>query len=168
MPLNVMQQIDVDHVVPIVEMANLVSKQYAAESCNIDGIPADVKLEADITIRMSSKVSELQQLAEPTVFTCPDCGGTLMKIKGERQNRYRCYTGHSFSEKALENTQLNELENSLWVAIRMMEERRNLLNNMQAYQHEAKLERSNEMEIHIKRLKGMLQNLGDGNADLPD
>src|SRR5690606_1893603 len=92
--------------------------------------PNDVILEADITRRMNSNVEKLTEIGTPTVFTCPDCGGILMQIEEEPVHRYRCYTGHSFTEQVLEDRQVEELEESLWVAIRMMEERRNLLISM--------------------------------------
>lgn len=165
MPINVIQQIDVEHIVPINEMVALIERKYAKGQCEINNIPDDVKLEAEITIRMSSEVDELQKIAEPTVLTCPDCGGTLMQIKGERQNRFRCYTGHSFSEQSLATAQLEGLENSLWVAIRMMEERRNLLSGTQSYQRETRQERDTEMDVHIKRLKHTLQSLASQSDD---
>jgi two-component system chemotaxis response regulator CheB len=161
MPNNVLQNMIVDHSALLEDMPYILVDHFAGKTCKIDGIPDDVKLEAAITLRMSSNVEELAKLADTTPLTCPDCGGTLMKIKGEKHNRYRCYTGHSFSELALEKEQLNGIENSLWVAIRMMEERKNLLNNMESYQPSTKMERAQEMGIHIKRLKEMLQGINN-------
>ncbi len=160
-----MKQVAVDHILKIEDMSQTILNRYSTERCEIDGIPSDLKKEAEITIRMSSSVADLQQLAEPSPLTCPDCGDTLMKIKGENNNRYRCYTGHSFSEENLENVQIQGLENSLWVAIRMMEERRNLLNSMDSYHQEVKLERSTALEMHIDRLKKMLTTIGGLKSD---
>jgi two-component system chemotaxis response regulator CheB len=153
---NVMQQIEVDHVLNIEDMAQVLLKTYASKKCEVGKVPRQVRLEANITKRMSSSYSELKQLGEHTPFTCPDCGGLLLKITDENTERYRCYTGHSFSAEKLDEVQHEELENSIWVAIRIMEERRNLLNSMNGYQQEARLERSGILETHIKRLKKML------------
>lgn len=160
MPSNVLRQLNVDHILPIKSMAAVLIDRYAATECEIADIPEDVKFEAAITIRMGSNVEDLQKIATPSIFTCPDCGGALMKIKNEQSTRYRCYTGHSFSEQALDNAQQLELESSLWVAIRMMEERRNLLNSMENYNPIVKSERIQTLELHIGRLKEMLLKMG--------
>ncbi|TKC56198.1 chemotaxis protein CheB [Pedobacter hiemivivus] len=59
----------------------------------------------------------------------------------------------------LVNKQLKGVEESLWVAIRMMEERKNLLNSMSDQNEEAK-EMADQMITHIARLKKMLQEIG--------
>jgi two-component system chemotaxis response regulator CheB len=59
----------------------------------------------------------------------------------------------------LVNKQLKGVEESLWVAIRMMEERKNLLNSMSDQNEEAK-EMADQMITHIARLKKMLQDIG--------
>ena len=46
-------------------------------------------------------------------------------------NRYRCHVGHSYSEKDLELKQSEELGSTLWIALRIMEERRNQLKKME-------------------------------------
>lgn len=166
MPINVIQNVAVDHKVGIEEMPFILARHYAEIECDIDNIPNEVKLEAEITLRMSSDVGKLYELGDPTAFTCPDCGGILMKIKNEPKARYRCYTGHSFSELALEREQVRGMENSLWVAIRMMEERKNLLNNMDRnFSRNSFQERTTEISTHIERLKEMLTQLNDSFVD---
>lgn len=153
---NVMEQIEVDHVLKIEEMSKVIEEAYSSKKCEVGKVPRQVKLEANITKRMSSNYAELKQLGEHTPFTCPECGGLLLKVSEENTDRYRCYTGHSYTQEKLEEKQLEELESSIWVAIRIMEERRNLLNSMNGYQQEARQERSAVLETHIKRLKKML------------
>jgi len=169
MPTSVLENVGVDHSLRLEDMPTVIADHYAKLACDTNQVPADVKLESEITIRMNSEVDELKQLADPTSLTCPDCGGLLMKIKNEADPRYRCYTGHSFSELALEREQVRGIENSLWVAIRMMEERKNLLNRMSKYSGSSKNERTEEMTIHIDRLKDMLLQLSNSYVDIqPD
>lgn len=160
MPKNVLQNIAVDYEVPIADMGYILSDLFSRQGCKSDNVPDDVKLEAEITRRMSSNVNELKKLGTLTAFTCPDCGGALVKVEQDMVPRYRCYTGHSFTEKTLENEQVKSLEDSLWVAIRMMEERRNLLNTMSNQNEAVRKERAEEILIHIERLKNMLTNIG--------
>jgi two-component system chemotaxis response regulator CheB len=161
MPRSVLENIAVDYKVPIADMGYILSDLFSRAECEVGDAPEDVKLEAKITKRMSSEIDDLEKLGALTPFTCPDCGGSLVKMENEALPRYRCYTGHSFTEKSLENEQIKGLEDSLWVAIRMMEERKNLLHTMTGNADESKVERALQMGSHIKRLKKMLTNIGE-------
>lgn len=59
----------------------------------------------------------------PSVFTCPDCGGTLWESDEDGNLRYRCRTGHAYNVNAIMSAQHSALEDSLWVAQRIIEER---------------------------------------------
>lgn len=87
--------------------------------------------------------------------------GGLWKIKGDNVDRYRCHTGHVYTEKVLFQVQSEEIEETLWVAIRMLEERRNLLLTVSAYGSntdsiEERKRRANDINVHIERLKAIL------------
>jgi two-component system chemotaxis response regulator CheB len=168
MPNSVLQTMDVDYKVSIGDMGYILSDLFSRAVCVEKQVPAVVKLEADIARRLSSNIEELMELGDLTPMTCPDCGGALAKIGLDAVSRYRCYTGHTFTEKALENEQIKGIEDSLWVAIRMMEERKNLLLNMDRSDTkaqtdqliQAKKRRVADIQLHVDRLKSMLVTLG--------
>lgn len=162
MPQNVLRNVEVDFKVPISDMGYILSDLFSREACVPNSAPEDVVTEAKITMRMSTDLTDLEKLGTLTPFSCPDCGGTLLKLTNDPVTRYRCYTGHAFTEKTLESEQIKGLEESLWVAIRMMEERKNLLNSMSGQNEAAKLERSSQMVLHIERLKKTLLEIGKG------
>lgn len=58
----------------------------------------------------------------PTMFTCPDCGGTLQELRDGELTRYRCHVGHGFTSKALMVGLDDGVEESLWQALRSLEE----------------------------------------------
>jgi two-component system chemotaxis response regulator CheB len=159
MPTSVRNNMEVDYIVPVVEMGYILTDLLADRVCVPQAIPEDVKFEAEITKRMSSNPEDMEKLGTPTMLTCPDCGGVIRKVTTDALNRYRCFTGHSFSEKSLEQLQIKNLEESLWAAIRMMEERRNLLLNMGPNEM-YKPERALQIDVHVERLKAMLQTIG--------
>lgn len=163
MPRNVLRNMKVDYTVSINEMSYILADLFSRTSCEPAEVPADIKLEASISKRMSSNVHELLELGPLTPFTCPDCGGTLVKVENDDVPRYRCYTGHTFTEKILENEQIKAVEESLWVAIRLMEERKNLLSTMKTHDLVMKNEKADRMTLHIERLKRMLTDLNKGN-----
>lgn len=157
MPNSILQNITVDYSVPIAEMGAILSDLFSQSVCQEQEVPADIKLESDIARRLTTHMEDLTQLGEFTPFTCPACGGVMIKVNSGPQPRYRCYTGHTFTENFLEIEQLKRIEESIWIAIRMMEERKNLLLNMNSA--EQKDERINVMQLHIDTLRVILISL---------
>jgi len=51
------------------------------------------------------------------------------------------------------------VEDSLWVAIRLMEERKHLLESLNSNSQNIAIERTEQISIHIERLKKMLLEL---------
>ncbi len=66
-------------------------------------------------------------IGTPSVFTCPDCSGTLWVVDDEGMLRFRCRVGHAYSTKTMLDSQGASVEAALWVAVRALEERRDLL-----------------------------------------
>jgi two-component system chemotaxis response regulator CheB len=165
MPSTVLKNLDVDYTLPVSEIGYVLTDLLANRHCTPAEIPNDVKYEAEITRRMSSEISTTAQLGEGTMFTCPDCGGVVRKIYDDAVIRYRCFTGHTFTEQTLVENQVKKLEESLWTAIRMMEERKNLLMSMNPDQ-QTPPERAVQMEVHVERLKEMLQHIGNTDSNV--
>ena len=57
-----------------------------------------------------------------SVFTCPDCSGTLFLVKHGRLVQFRCRIGHLYSPEAMLEAQKENVERSLWTAVRALEE----------------------------------------------
>jgi two-component system chemotaxis response regulator CheB len=130
MPKSVLQNVEVDYNLPIAEMGKILTNIISGPICEEREVPKDVELEARIAGRITTSMEDLAELGNFTPMTCPQCGGAMVKIANENNRRYRCYTGHTFTEKFLESEQPKRIEESIWVSIRMMEERKNLLMNM--------------------------------------
>lgn len=88
-----------------------------------------------------------------------------------RQLRYRCHTGHAFTAKVLLAEQTKKLEETLWIALRMFEERRNLLVKIsdpasKGHSPSARA-RSQESQVHIDRIRAILLAGSELSTDLP-
>jgi two-component system chemotaxis response regulator CheB len=165
MPETALRNVDVDYVVPLDQMGALLDEITRSVTERKMDIPEDLKQEAAIAERVVGTIDEALKIATPVPLTCPDCGGNLFEMKHGRILRYRCHTGHAFTADSLLRSAQHALEETMWVALRMMEERKNLLSSMASrgespysVQQEERIE---EMKKHINRLREFLMN-GNG------
>ncbi|MDB5131310.1 MAG: Protein-glutamate methylesterase [Mucilaginibacter sp.] len=164
MPTNVLNTVDVDYRVPLADIGYIITDHLSKPPARMLPVPEDVRIEAEITERMVSSMDELKKIGTHSNFSCPDCGGGLWKMSSDGVHRYRCYTGHVYTERLLNDKQREELEASLWVSIRILEERKNLLTIMAGHELEAghtpesveTKKRAGEVDVHINRLKSVL------------
>lgn len=170
LPENVIRKVDANYVVPLSEMSNILEELAQQPTQQSLTIPADIRQEALITERVMSNttqtsIEELEKAGTRTAYSCPDCGGGLWELGQEGTiKRFRCHSGHAFSQDSLLLGMSNALEETLWVALRTLEERRNILLNM--YQSETtkgnhrwagiQEKRVEEMKVHIERLRELL------------
>jgi two-component system chemotaxis response regulator CheB len=106
-------------------------------------------------------VAQVSGLGKQVPYNCPNCGGVLWEMTAAGLVRYRCHTGHSFTAKALLTSQTEKIEETLWVSLRMFEERKNLLNNLvgdkkYSAMRKSYSEQANATQIHIERIRAML------------
>jgi len=162
MPESALSNVRIDYIVPLAEMGTLLNRLVQVPRSGQLRIPEDIKLEAAIAERVVGTTEEITRLGTPVPMTCPDCGGTLWQLKEGKVLRYRCHTGHAFTADTLLESSRHSLEETLWVALRMMEERKNLLTSLASrgeglwsVQQE---ERIMEIKNHINRLREFLLN----------
>lgn len=163
MPLSVMNALTPDYCLPLEDMGAVLAEK-AKNGYLQHAIPEDVKAEAAIATRMATGMSNIEKLGPQSNFVCPDCGGGMWEVVGDSVVRYRCYTGHVFTQDELLVRQSEALENTLWVALRMLEERKILLQKMSAEERSkgwvnsaaSKEQRIAELQVHIQRLKEIL------------
>lgn len=72
----------------------------------------------------------VMKLGELTPFTCPECHGVLVNITEGKLSRYRCHTGHAYTDSALLEAVMETTGQMLWQVIRSFEEASMLLRHM--------------------------------------
>lgn len=167
MPKSVINHLQVDYQVPLANVGNVLEDIFNKPVPPDHPVPKELQVEATITEKMMTSINELKEFADRSDFVCPDCGGGLWAIKNDPMHRYRCHTGHVYYENTLFEIQGLHLEESVWISIRMLEERRNLLLLMGTHAQESEnvelaqenKKRAQEMDLHIKRLKFILAKL---------
>jgi two-component system chemotaxis response regulator CheB len=161
MPQSALNNAIVDYCVPIAGMAPLIEKLTHQRPGKSKSIPQHIRTEAVIAERVLSNVEQVNGLGGQVPYNCPNCGGVLWEMSDANIQRFRCHTGHSFTASALLTSQSERIEETLWISLRMFEERKNLLNNMAKTQirseaHSSYSERAKETEVHIQRIREML------------
>lgn len=66
--------------------------------------------------------TKTQHEGRPSVFTCPDCQGTLFEIKEDGIRQFRCRTGHTYSPLSMLEAQDENVERLTWSVIRALSE----------------------------------------------
>lgn len=159
MPQNALRLASIDHCLPIDQMGALLTGLIKRRKRKATAIPDDIAIEASIAERVLSDLESVEELGEQVPFNCPGCGGVLWQMKKGKLLRYRCHTGHSYTAAALMDEQKAKMEETLWIALRMFEENRNLLIRMGA-QGDASpsyVERVEQAQVHIDRIRAMLK-----------
>ena len=164
MPVTAQKFVQIDYKVQLDKIAETIisiSQEALPEAVEI---PYSIKREAEIASKIRSQVKTEDFLGEKVALSCASCGGPLWKIKDTGIERYRCHVGHSFSQESLLLAQNENLEETLWVCLRTLEEKKVLMRNM-AQNFEEKgsshisrsyADRIKEVEEHIDRLRQLM------------
>ena len=157
MPRNALA-VGVDHAVPLRVLGVLLDRLVRSKASKRKSIPDDIQIEARIAERVLSDVEAVEAVGDQVPYNCPNCGGVLWEVEKSKTQRFRCHTGHSFTASTLLAEQSGKIEETLWVTLRMLEERRNLLRSMRERGQGTSsiVERERDTEVHIERIRAIL------------
>lgn len=102
MPSNALARVDVDYVVPLRDVASVVSRLAHTER---DALKKEEPMER--------KATEL---------TCPECRGPLSEERQGKIVEYACRVGHRYSPLAMKREHQDTVERSLWASVVALEE----------------------------------------------
>ena len=132
MPRCAMEATTVDLCVPGATMGDVLSELVREPAGAALAIPPEIRLEVEIAAGERIGSDNLVAVADPVGLTCPACGGVLSKVKDARPMRFRCQVGHGFTADALAKEQEGRVDEALRVALRIIEERAELVQRMAA------------------------------------
>ena len=139
MPNSALREVQIDHCVSLSELPKLLV-HLSNEPVNQNAaIMKDDQTKKEIQIAAEEKALEksIFKLGELSPYTCPECHGVLTRIQNDNIIRYRCHTGHAYSTDALMAAITEKIEDSLYGALRGMDESIILLNHMGDHYAEA-------------------------------
>jgi len=123
MPRSALEFVDVDHVLPLRAIAALLPQlaHRTAHRPSTAGPQVRAK-EADLGSD-GVAVESNDRPGRPSVFTCPECNGTLWETEEKGILRFRCRVGHAYSSDSMLAAQTYSVDHALWAALRALEER---------------------------------------------
>jgi two-component system, chemotaxis family, protein-glutamate methylesterase/glutaminase len=122
MPRSAIANVEVDAVLPIVELAARIEQLVGAR-----------RRRAGTAAPMPGAHQEADSPEPPGMHTdiaCPRCGGLLWEQVDDRLTTYRCQAGHLYSPDSLLAVQGEDLDTAIWKPIRMLQERGALLQRL--------------------------------------
>jgi two-component system chemotaxis response regulator CheB len=129
MAQSAMGRVGVDHVLPVQEIAQLLTRLTREPVAPQEGKPAMLPEDKEIQDPAESGTASIEEgplPGPPTALTCPDCGGAIWEHVDGELVRYRCHVGHAYSADSMVGAQAAVLEAALWTAVRALEEKAQL------------------------------------------
>jgi two-component system, chemotaxis family, protein-glutamate methylesterase/glutaminase len=130
MPRRAMEATTVDLCVPGAKLGDVLCDLARESAGNALPVGPEIALEVEIAAGARIGSDALAKIADPVALTCPSCGGVLSKLKNENPLRFRCQVGHSYTAEALAKEQEGRVDEALRVALRIIEERAELVHRM--------------------------------------
>ncbi|CAM3723356.1 Two-component system, chemotaxis family, response regulator CheB [Deinococcus saxicola] len=184
LPLSALQQVEVDDILRADAVAGWLTDWAQAgvrrlapparpseDAKQTENLLNTARLQLELEIAAGANGLQLGLLErEPlTPLTCPECHGVLVRLQEGEMIRYRCHTGHAFTESHLLDGLRRCAEQALWSAARAFDEEVVLLG--QLYQqaeagrrHElaARYQQNHERSRHDSNLLRELMNRRPG------
>jgi two-component system, chemotaxis family, protein-glutamate methylesterase/glutaminase len=164
MPRNALLHVDIDYSVASAEIGVLLGDLVHRVAESRVKIPEDLKAEVRIVERTITATDLVNAHGSVSNYSCPDCGGSLWEMPHSQAGHFRCHVGHAYSAQSLLYEKDRTLEEALWVALRILEERRNMLAGLLAQAKERGRDisvlgyedRIQEAQTHIARIREVL------------
>lgn len=166
MPQSALNHVQVDYCLSLAEIGPLlVSLAREPGEEREAGLSAEA-LEKEVwSAEMETDASnEQEHVGQPSVFSCPECGGVLWEIKDGNFLRFRCRVGHALSAESVLAEQMEAIDKALWNAFKTLEEQvsltRRLAQRMQAQGNTALVQsflmRAQKAEEDARQLRRIL------------
>jgi two-component system chemotaxis response regulator CheB len=130
MPSRALAAVPEARQVELAEAGALLSRLARERAPEAPEVPAGLQIEARLTERAMAGGEWHKIPSHSTDYICPECGGPIREIEGEKLPRYRCRVGHAYSAEDLTAEKGEHVEAALWMALETLDERTRLLEMM--------------------------------------
>ena len=124
MPRSAIRYVEVDHVAPAAALGGALARLAGEPPPPQRGgeVPREMEIETRIAREADALAAGVLDLGPFTPFTCPECHGVLVSLGEGGVPRFRCHTGHAYSLDSLLSAVSVSMEDTLWTALRAIEE----------------------------------------------
>lgn len=141
MPREALRRVAVQHREPAHRIGTLIGRLVAEpiQGTEEGGVEHREVREVEVAVAAGQTISLDRQelLGKAAGLGCPECGGPLVEVADDSAKRYRCHIGHAYTSAALLADQGDQVERALSAAMRTLEERSRLLENLARSMSEA-------------------------------
>lgn len=127
MPRAALAVVPTARAVPLAALAAEVTTLVQQQPTGIPDVDDVVRLrdaaELSSALGRAPEMPDGSSPGTPSPYACPDCHGVLNHIPDDGILRFRCRTGHAWSAESLVAQQDDDVEEALWTALRVLEER---------------------------------------------
>jgi two-component system chemotaxis response regulator CheB len=132
MPRSALQALEVDLTLVAARIGDVLSELASDPAGPALPVPPEIRLEVDIAAGARIDSNVLRRIADPAALSCPQCGGVLSMVRESKPLRFRCQVGHAQTAEVVAKEQENAVDEALRVALRIIEERAELVRRMAA------------------------------------
>src|SRR5256714_8926179 len=118
MPRTALAYVAVDYHLPATEIGALLGRLVQEPLAPGGAMDAETErrmaIEVEIATENDSFHKGIMKLGTLTPFTCPECHGVLVQIAEGEMSRFRCHTGHAYTDSALLESVMEKAGGELW------------------------------------------------------
>jgi two-component system chemotaxis response regulator CheB len=128
MPESALRMVQVDYTLPAVGIGRFLASPELrpGKLWETSLMTNEIHDDQEMIQRDFAEQETDQRDGQLTMFTCPDCGGTLWQSATGPIIHFRCHVGHTWGPETLLGNKSEELEAALWSSVRLLEERATL------------------------------------------
>jgi two-component system, chemotaxis family, protein-glutamate methylesterase/glutaminase len=171
MPESAIGNVEVDHVLPAAEIARLLARlaEGSGEQNEVEpAMSSELDQLNEVITRNQDEQVRGERRGGASTFTCPDCSGTLWQANLGALVQFRCHVGHVYSAEGLAQEENEQLERSLWTAVRVFADKALLMRQLAGHAREQGDARAAESmeekaalaDLHSGRLRRIIEENG--------
>jgi two-component system chemotaxis response regulator CheB len=128
MARSAIENVDVDHVGTVAEIARLLGDLAGTDQCDPRSEEMNRSEDSGAALEIEQAIA---RFGPPTGFTCPECSGAIWELVDGKLVRYRCHVGHAYSAESFLAAQAEDTEAAIWSAIRALREKASVSRRME-------------------------------------
>jgi two-component system chemotaxis response regulator CheB len=171
MPRTALEMVEVDHVLPARAIAEQLVDLVGRPPTDEGAMEMDDEFEQTVDSISEDFVEQAsdQRGGELTLFSCPECGGSLWQSSAGSTLAFQCHVGHTYQGETLLNQKSEQVEAALWASMRLLKERATLTRQVAGRlrksgegQRAARIEeQAVQDDGHVRSLRELLESNSD-------